>query len=160
MKSILLLKILLADSSWFLDSSLNHQAQVRLECSEYLLQWVTEYQPVSAKTGATMEDQHDRNDPFEEALLDLGSKTNDELRELIGKIRLEEEKVSYQRRILHGRIDILRAELVNRLKSQHEAGADLISGSDVERLIDILSADSRSLSNIPIPQPSPADPTD
>ncbi|MCL4554439.1 MAG: hypothetical protein M1617_04810 [Actinobacteria bacterium] len=107
-----------------------------------------------------MEDQHDRNDPFEEALLDLGSKTNDELRELIGKIRLEEEKVSYQRRILHGRIDILRAELVNRLKSQHEAGADLISGSDVERLIDILSADSRSLSNIPIPQPSPADPTD
>ncbi len=107
-----------------------------------------------------MEDQHDRSDPFEEALLDLTSRTNDELRDLIGKIRLEEERISYQRRILHGRIDILRAELVNRLKSQHEAGDDLISGSDVERLIDILSADSRSLSNIPTPQSKPADSTD
>ena len=116
--------------------------------------------PLIHVSGAPMEDQHDRSDPFEEALLDLGTKTNDELRELIGKIRVEEEKISYQRRILHGRIDILRAELVNRLKSQHEAGADLISGSDVERLIDILSADSRSLSNMPAPRSKPASPND
>lgn len=110
--------------------------------------------------GAAMEDQHDRTDPFEEALLDLSSKTNDELRDLIGKIRLEEEKISYQRRILHGRIDILRAELVNRLKSQHEAGDDLISGSDVERLIDILSADTSSTSTRQAAQPKPSDSTD
>jgi hypothetical protein len=47
--------------------------------------------------------------------------------------------VSYRRRILHGKIDILRAELVNRLRKQHESGEDVISGADVQRLTDILA---------------------
>jgi hypothetical protein len=47
--------------------------------------------------------------------------------------------VSYRRRILHGKIDILRAELVNRLRKKHEGGEEVISGADVQRLTDILA---------------------
>ena len=47
--------------------------------------------------------------------------------------------MSYRRRILHGKIDILRAELVNRLRKKHEGGEDVISGADVQRLTDILA---------------------
>jgi hypothetical protein len=41
-------------------------------------------------------------------------------------------------RLLHGRIDILRAELVNRLKDKRAAGDALITGDDVTKLTDIL----------------------
>ena len=44
----------------------------------------------------------------------------------------------YRRRVLHGQIDILRAELVNRLKSKREGGQHLLSGADVQQLTDIL----------------------
>ncbi len=50
---------------------------------------------------------------------DLGSLTDPELKDLIQQLTDEETEISYQRRILHGKIDILRAELVNRL--QHQA---------------------------------------
>ncbi len=79
-------------------------------------------------------------------LLDLGRKSNEDLRELLDELYTEEQRVSYRRRVLHGKIDILRAELVSRLKSQRETGADVISGSDVERLIDILANDLRGVS--------------
>lgn len=70
---------------------------------------------------------------------DLGSLTDQELKDLIQQMTEEEIEVSYKRRILHGKIDILRAELVNRLRKRHEGGEDVISGSDVEKLTDILS---------------------
>jgi hypothetical protein len=76
-----------------------------------------------------------------EALLDLEHKTNEELRELLKELQEEEDKISYRRRVLHGRIDILRAELVRRLKGTHEAGEDVISGADIEKLIEILAHD-------------------
>ena len=44
-----------------------------------------------------------------------------------------------RRRILHGKIDILRAELVNRLRKKHEGGEDVITGADVEKLTEILA---------------------
>ena len=37
------------------------------------------------------------------------------------------------------KIDILRAELVNRLRKKHEAGESAISGADVQQLTDILT---------------------
>ena len=40
--------------------------------------------------------------------------------------------------MLHGKIDIMRAELVNRLKAKREAGDPTISGADVQQLTDIL----------------------
>ena len=76
---------------------------------------------------------------MEEAFPDLGSLSDAELKELIDKLTEEEEKVSYRRRILHGKIDILRAELVNRLRKKHESGEDVLSVTDVDKLTDILA---------------------
>jgi hypothetical protein len=70
---------------------------------------------------------------------DLGALSDQELKDLIQELTDEEHEVSYRRRILHGKIDILRAELVNRLRIKHEQGESVISGADVEQLTDILS---------------------
>ena len=70
---------------------------------------------------------------------DLGSLSDVELKDLIQQLTGEEVDISYKRRILHGKIDILRAELVNRLRKKHEGGEDIITGDDVQRLTDILS---------------------
>ena len=70
---------------------------------------------------------------------DLGALADQELKDLIEQLTHEEHEVSYRRRILHGKIDILRAELVNRLQKKHEAGEEVISGADVQKLTDILA---------------------
>jgi hypothetical protein len=70
---------------------------------------------------------------------DLGSLNDEELKELIAELTQEELEISYKRRILHGKIDILRAELVNRLRKRHEGGEEVITGADVEKLTDILA---------------------
>ena len=70
---------------------------------------------------------------------DLGALQDQELKDLIQQLTEEELEISYKRRILHGKIDILRAELVNRLRKKHEGGEDVITGADVEKLTDILS---------------------
>ncbi len=95
----------------------------------------------------------EESDRFDEALLDLAAKSNDELRELLNELHAEEQRLSYMRRVMHGRIDILRAELVRRLKTQREAGEDVISGTDVERLIEILANDVRGVSIPDSPSP-------
>jgi hypothetical protein len=76
---------------------------------------------------------------MDETFPDLGSLSDAELKELIDDLTMQEEKVSYERRILHGKIDILRAELVNRLRKKHEQGESVISGADVQQLTDILA---------------------
>ncbi len=70
---------------------------------------------------------------------DLGSLADAELKDLIGQLTEEEVDISYRRRILHGKIDILRAELVNRLRKRHDGGEQLITGDDVQRLTEILA---------------------
>ena len=75
----------------------------------------------------------------EETFPDIGSMSDQELKELIEKLTGEEQEVSYRRRILHGQIDILRAELVNRLRENRPEGETLIKGDDVERLSEILA---------------------
>ncbi|HWE15311.1 MAG TPA: hypothetical protein VG365_17435 [Solirubrobacteraceae bacterium] len=70
---------------------------------------------------------------------DLGSLTDQELKDLIKQLTEEEMEISYRRRILHGKIDILRAELVNRLRKMDETGELVISGADVQQLTDILA---------------------
>jgi hypothetical protein len=74
-----------------------------------------------------------------ETFPDLGALSDHELKELIQQLTEEEQEVSYRRRILHGKIDILRAELVNRLRKKHEGGEPVISGADVQQLTDILA---------------------
>jgi hypothetical protein len=75
---------------------------------------------------------------LEETFPDVSSMSNQELKELISQLTDDERQVSYQRRLLHGKIDILRAELVNRLKAKREGGDSLITGDDVQQLTDIL----------------------
>ena len=75
---------------------------------------------------------------MEETFPDVSSMGDKELKELIDQLADEEREISYRRRLLHGKIDILRAELVNRLKAKREAGDVLITGQDVQQLTDIL----------------------
>ena len=70
---------------------------------------------------------------------DLGSLSDSELKEYIQQLTEVEIDISDKRRILHGKIDILRAELVNRLRKKHEGGEDVITGDDVQKLTDILA---------------------
>ena len=76
---------------------------------------------------------------MEETFPDLSNLTDQELKDLIAQLSDEEHEVSYRRRLLHGKIDILRAELVNRLRGKHATGQEMFSGSDVERLTEILA---------------------
>jgi hypothetical protein len=73
---------------------------------------------------------------------DLGALTDPELKELIRTLTDEEREISYQRRILHGKIDILRAELVNRMRTQREEGEATITGEDIQQLTEILAGRS------------------
>ena len=73
-----------------------------------------------------------------ESLPDLATLTDDDLRTMIRDLEKEEDDISFQRRVLHGRIDILRAELVARLREQVSAGEAQLA--DVGRLSEILTA--------------------
>ena len=72
-----------------------------------------------------------------EPLPDLASMSDEQLRELIRDLVEEEQEVSYRRRILHGKIDILRAELVARL--QASGGRSVLEQVDVDSLTQILA---------------------
>ncbi len=75
----------------------------------------------------------------EDTFPDIGSLSDKELKGLIEELTAEEQEVSFRRRLLHGKIDILRAELVNRLRQKREEGDALVTGEDVQRLTDILA---------------------
>jgi RsiG-like len=67
---------------------------------------------------------------------DLASLSDDDLKKLIDDLTKDEQEVSYRRRILHGRIDLLRAELQARLR---EKGSGVLDEVDVDRLAAILA---------------------
>ena len=75
-----------------------------------------------------------------EPLPDLGSLSDEQLKKLKDELEAEEREVSYRRRILHGKIDILRAEYVARLQSS--GGRSVLDEVDVERLTEILTGKS------------------
>jgi RsiG-like len=60
-----------------------------------------------------------------------------DLKALIDRLTEEEQEVSYRRRLLHGRIDMLRTELVARL--QKSEGRSVLEEVDVDRLANILA---------------------
>lgn len=74
-----------------------------------------------------------------EALPDLGSLKDDELKELIDRYVKEENEVSYRRRILHGYIDILKSELLARKKEAYTGEGGALDNIDIEHLSRILS---------------------
>jgi hypothetical protein len=72
-----------------------------------------------------------------EAFPDLASLSDDDLKRLIDELTQEEHEVSYRRRILHGKIDLLRAELQARLRET--GGRSVLEQVDVDRLAAILA---------------------
>lgn len=72
-----------------------------------------------------------------EPLPDLATLSDEDLKKLIDELTREEQDVSYRRRLLHGKIDILRAELVSRL--QKTQGRSVLDQMDVESLSEILA---------------------
>ena len=75
-----------------------------------------------------------------ETFPDLGALSDQELKDLIQELTDEEQEISYRRRILHGKIDILRAEVVARLKRQVGEGESPLAEVDVEKLTEILTS--------------------
>jgi hypothetical protein len=74
-----------------------------------------------------------------EPLPDLATLSDADLKALIDDLQHQEQEVSYRRRLLHGKIDILRAELVSRLQKQKGAGEGPLSEVDVDKLAAILA---------------------
>jgi hypothetical protein len=68
---------------------------------------------------------------------DLASLSDDDLKQLIDDLTKEEQEVSYRRRMLHGKIDLLRAELQARLRET--GGKSVLEQVDVDRLAAILA---------------------
>jgi hypothetical protein len=75
----------------------------------------------------------DRVEPFP----NLASISDAYLMAEIDMLTVEEQEVSYRRRLLHGRIDMLRTELVARL--QQSEGKSVLDQVDVEGLAKILA---------------------
>jgi hypothetical protein len=67
---------------------------------------------------------------------DLVSLADTELKQLIEDLTQAEREVSMQRRVLHGRIDMLRQELVRRLSAKDEGALSVV---DVDALARILA---------------------
>jgi len=71
-----------------------------------------------------------------EPLPDLAALPDAELKQLIEDLTQAEREVSMQRRVLHGRIDMLRQELVRRLTAKDEGELSVV---DVDVLARILA---------------------
>ena len=69
---------------------------------------------------------------------DLQTLSDEQLKELVEKLEEEEREVSYRRRVLHGRIDLLRAEYVARI--QKSGGKSVLDEVDVDKLTEILAS--------------------
>jgi hypothetical protein len=73
-----------------------------------------------------------------EPLPDLASISDEDLKALVERLEREESEISYRRRLLQGRIDILRAERIARMRRNVEAGEAPLT--DMDTLTDILSS--------------------
>ena len=72
-----------------------------------------------------------------EPLPDFSTLSDEDLKKVIDELTTEEQEVSYRRRLLHGKIDILRAEAVARLKKTE--GRSVLDAVDINALSEILS---------------------
>jgi hypothetical protein len=72
-----------------------------------------------------------------EATPDLTAMHDPELKELIRTLIAEEKEISYRRRVLHGKIEIAKAELIRRLKGSDDQGLSVV---DVDALSRILAS--------------------
>jgi CO dehydrogenase/acetyl-CoA synthase alpha subunit len=77
-----------------------------------------------------------RRKGYVEALPDLNTMSDDDLDHMIDELERRESEVSYERRLLQGKIDILRAERVARKRGKSD---EELAHVDVDRLSEILS---------------------
>ena len=77
--------------------------------------------------------------PADDDAGDAGDLSDDALRERIHERTQREREVSFRRRILHGQIDLLRAEIVARLRDRDGKESEHLAASDVEQLSEILA---------------------
>ena len=66
---------------------------------------------------------------------DLSTLTDAELKDLIRNLSEEEREVSMQRRMLHGRIELLKAELVGRLSGREEGELSVVNLDALSRIL-------------------------
>ncbi len=71
---------------------------------------------------------------------DLESLSDVDLKQLIRELVQDENEVSYRRRILHGKIDLLHAELVARMQRSVAGGRSPLEDVDVDKLAAILTS--------------------
>ena len=74
-----------------------------------------------------------------ERLINIQSYSDEELKELAARLAAEEREVSMRRRLLHGEMDIVRAEMVRRLREKNKGEGGLVVDGDLAVLTDILS---------------------
>jgi hypothetical protein len=71
------------------------------------------------RRGAQRVDGRSKHDTSVWEFPDLGTSTTQELEDVRQRLLDQEVEISYRRRMLHAKIDILRAELVNRLRAEY-----------------------------------------
>lgn len=86
-----------------------------------------------------MNDHIDIKNSLEMVLADLGGKSDEELKEILDDLCSLEAELSFKRRVLHGKIDIIRAELTERLKNKRIKGEPIINVKDIDKLSEILA---------------------
>ncbi len=74
-----------------------------------------------------------------ERLINIQSYSDEDLKTLAARLADEEREISMRRRILHGEMDIVRAEMVRRLRDKNRGEGGLVIDGDVAALTDILS---------------------
>lgn len=69
----------------------------------------------------------------------LSDAADEEIKKMLVDLYEEEEKISYRRRIMHAKIDLLEAELTMRLKNKRARGEAVITKEDIEKASEVLS---------------------
>ena len=72
-------------------------------------------------------------------LINIQTYSDAELKELAQTLSDEEREISKRRRMLHGEIDIIRAEMVRRLRDKQGSGQGIFKDGDIRALTAILS---------------------
>jgi hypothetical protein len=70
-----------------------------------------------------------------EAQPDLTKLSDAELKDMIRRLADEEREVSRRRRVLHGRIDLLKTELISRLKGRDEGELSVVDVDALSRIL-------------------------
>ncbi len=70
-----------------------------------------------------------------DTLPDLSQLTDGELKDLIRQLTEEEREVSRKRRVLHGRIEILKSELIGRLKGRDEGDLSVVNVDALSKIL-------------------------